>query len=512
MSTTPFHTELTLPNDADALRIARACVQEFVALAELPPEEGEALVRAAVEACANVLDHAFEPGETGTFTLAGERTPGQIVLAIRDRGIPFGATHARDDSPARLSAPDGMALIRRAVDAAEWINRGREGKELRLVKYRSHCDVTEQVGEEGLAPIAPDAPLAPEQEYTIRRFRAEDAVGVSRVIYRVYGYTYLHEDCYYPERLAQQNETGQLVSIVAVAEDGEIVGHYAIERPNFERVAERGMAVVSPAHRGRDLMGRMRTALEEEARRLGMTGVYSVAVTHHVYSQRVNESFGSRVCGMVLGGSPRTLVFKKMRTEEQPQRISWVVYFTYVAPAGQGGRPATAIVHAPPHHREMLARIYANLDAPVEFRDDAVVHGGERRPPRPAGAISHVSVTYSHSLDSGAIAVRAIGEDTDAEIRRARHDLCEVTGAEAVYLQLPLADPATPALCRAAEDAGFFFSGIGPGSSADGGDTLQLQYLHVPLDTTLIQLANPFAKELLAYVDRERARVGKPAA
>jgi len=381
------------------------------------------------------------------------------------------------------------------VDAAEWVNRGREGKELRLVRYRSHCDVTEQVGAEQLERIAEDAPLAPEQEYTIRRFRPEDAVGVSRVIYRVYGYTYLHEDCYYPERIAQQNETGQLVSIVAVAADGEIVGHYAIERPNFERVAERGMAVVSPAHRGRDLMGRMRTALEQEARRLGMVGVYSVAVTHHVYSQRVNETFGSRVCGMVLGGSPRTLAFKKMRTEPQPQRISWVMYLTYVID------PPVAVVHAPSEHREMIARIYANLEVPMEFRDESSA---------PAGDAGHVSVTYSHSMDSGRIVVRGIGEDTDAEIRRARHDLCAVTGAEAVTLELPLADPATPALCRAAEADGFFFSGIGPGFFPDGGDALLLQYLHVPLDTARIQLANPFARELLTYVERERARVGDP--
>jgi hypothetical protein len=63
-------------------------------------------------------------------------------------------------------------------------------------------------------------------------------------------------------------------------------------------------------------------------------------------------------------------------------------------------------------------------------------------------------------------------------------------------------------LCRRAEADGFFFGGIGPSFLQEAGaDTLLLQYLHVPLDTTLIQLANPFAKELLAYTDRERARV-----
>jgi hypothetical protein len=41
MPTIPLRTELTLPNDANALRIARACAHEIVALAELPPDESE---------------------------------------------------------------------------------------------------------------------------------------------------------------------------------------------------------------------------------------------------------------------------------------------------------------------------------------------------------------------------------------------------------------------------------------------------------------------------------------
>ena len=138
-SSRPFRTELTLPNHADALPIARACVREIVGLTELSGDAAEALVGAAVEACANALDHAFEPGEEGTFTLAGELTPTQVIVSVRDRGIPFATAleranvHAGDASPARLSASGGLAMIREAVDSAEWINRGRVGKELRLV-------------------------------------------------------------------------------------------------------------------------------------------------------------------------------------------------------------------------------------------------------------------------------------------------------------------------------------------------------------------------------------------
>jgi len=63
-------------------------------------------------------------------------------------------------------------------------------------------------------------------------------------------------------------------------------------------------------------------------------------------------------------------------------------------------------------------------------------------------------------------------------------------------------------VCRAAEEDGFFFSGLGPAFAADG-DALLMQFLAEDLDLSLIQIENPFAKELLTYVGRERERVQK---
>ena len=52
-------------------------------------------------------------------------------------------------------------------------------------------------------------------------------------MYRVYGYSYSNEDFYYPERLAHDLETGVQVGVVAVADNGEIVGHVGVMRPNW---------------------------------------------------------------------------------------------------------------------------------------------------------------------------------------------------------------------------------------------------------------------------------------
>jgi len=491
---TAFRAELTLPNQPVALRLAESYLTELMAIAQLTEEEAQPIIDAAKEACANVIDHAFEPGEVGTFVLGGEITSSELVLSVQDTGAPFDpndTSHKGSDTdrPARISAHGGLHLIQNAVDKAYWINKGRQGKELRLIKNLTHRDITEHLPEEHLEPIAADAPQAPMQEYRIVRFEPEHAVSISRCVYRVYGYTYIHEDCYYPEKITKLNESGALVSVVALDEGNDVVGHYALERPTPMPVAERGIAVVSPSHRGRGLMEKMRVLLEEEAVRVGLSGVYSQAVTTHTHSQRVNEGFGSKVCGITLGGGPSTTKFKKMATESLPQRITWVLYHTYVVP------PTHQVIYAPPQHRDMIARIYANLNAPYEFGD-----------PQPLEGFGHLSVTYDAGMQNGAIFVDQIGVDTPSEIRRACEDLCAVAGAEAVYLYLPLTQAETPALCEAAEKFGFFFSGVAP-SFVPEGDALVLQYLNVPLDVSLVQVANAFGKEILAYADSERKRV-----
>jgi anti-sigma regulatory factor (Ser/Thr protein kinase) len=484
-----------LPNDADALPLARAFLERFAAMAALPDLDASAIIDAGVEACANVVDHAYEPGEHGTFTVTADVDPAALTVGVRDQGLPIDLDRAAfpDASSPGVSASGGLAKIRHAVDHAEWVRRGREGKELRLVQRRpvdsvhGHLTAADEPVEH-----EHEVPLALEQEYAVRRFEPDDAIGIARCIYRVYGNTYMHEACYYPERMVALNESGELASIVAVDESGDVVGHYALERPGLTKVAERGMAVVSPAHRGRDLMGRMRTAIEEEARDLGLTGVFSVAVTKHMFSQRVNEAFGSDVCGIILGGGPETQVFKGLEEEgEKPQRVTWVVYYTYIDP------PEKALAHAPERHRAMLQRIYAGLGLAVEWHE-------EWEPPTLGNG--QVDVSYQASMGSATIKVRQVGDDTAGEIRQAARDLFGITGAESVQLWLPLADPAAPALLDAAEAEGFSFCGLGPSFLPDG-DALCLQRIATDLDFDYVEVANPFAQQLLDYVRGDLARV-----
>jgi hypothetical protein len=304
----------------------------------------------------------------------------------------------------------------------------------------------------------------------------------------VYGESYIHPEMYQPDRIARMNETGQLVSFVAVDSAGTVVGHYALERPDLGPVAEEGEALVLPEHRHRYLMEGLRELLEEEARRMGLTGLFGRAVTNHIYSQRVQEHFGLRPCGVSLGASPRTM---HNMPEALPQRMSLILAFKYLQP------PQQVAVHAPPHHQATCARIYEHLGVAVEFL-----------PPGPAEGPGVVEVSFLPAKQQALVRVRRVGTDTAAEVARARRELSAGSGVEVIFLELPLAQAGTPGLCRAAEEAGFYFSGVGPCFARDG-DALRLEALNVELDVALLQIETPFARELVEYVARERERVGK---
>jgi hypothetical protein len=324
--------------------------------------------------------------------------------------------------------------------------------------------------------------------YTIRPYQPGDEVEICACVRDCYGDTYvIHKELYHPQQIARLNASGRLTSVVAVAPTGAVVGHYAIERPGLGIIGETGEAMVHPEHRHHQLFEQMRPVLVDAARRLDLVGLFGLPVTNHTFSQRMYEHFEGRPVGVNLGLSPKSF---HNTADALTQRLSTLLYFQFLR------RPEKTVAHVPPRHRDLVGRIYGQFGIAVEFPDV---------PPEEEGT-EEMDVDYFPELAFGIIRVREGGPAAAAAVRRARRNLCATQGAEVVYLELPLSQPETPALCAAAEADGFFFSGVGP-CFAEDGDALRLQYLAVPLDTGQLQIENPFARELLAYVEAERRRL-----
>ncbi|MBV8489464.1 MAG: GNAT family N-acetyltransferase, partial [Candidatus Eremiobacteraeota bacterium] len=421
-----FTTELIVPPDHTFAALVEAFVRDA---AERSGLQGRR--KAGTIACArrgfgaivgSALAQAREP-----IRIVSTCTPLHLTVSLFERGLPMDDAFARRD-------PVWNELLAH-TDAVHWRGHGVAGSELRLVVDRplgSPC------GAAGIAPATSGVALAPEQEYEVRRFRAADAPGVARAFYLTYGYTYDFTAVYVPARLAELNELGRYVSIVAVTADGEIVGHYALAREGDEPIADACGAIVLPAHRGRNLTNRLRERVEREAISLGLAAYYSEPVTDHPRTQHASESFGAKPCGITLGEAPRGFIARHMDLSTTAQRQSCMLY---VKPL-QSPQPRT--IYPPVRHRAIVERIYDQMAIPMAMRDGR----------HPAGSgVFHTAIARADR--SATITVESVGATTPELLCQAAKDLRETRRLGAICASLPLEDPGTPALCQTMESEGF---------------------------------------------------------
>ena len=306
--------ELKVPAEAAFASLVAAFVGDAAQRSDLSAPQRDGAVDAVQLGFTTIVEEAMAEAREPIRVIA-RCTPSHLCISLLERGMPIDDAHARREPK--------WSQITADVDEAHWHSHGRAGSELRLLVNRSHGLPMTEVPE----PVVEDeVPLAPPQQYLIRRFEPGDAAGVARAFYLTYGYHYDLPAVYVPARLIELNATGRYISIVAVAGDGEIVGHYALAREGSEPIADAGGAIVLPAHRGRDLLNLLRHAAEAEAGALGLSAYYSEPVTDHGRTQHASESFGAKACGISLGTSPRSFVAKHMNLSTTTQRQSFMLY------------------------------------------------------------------------------------------------------------------------------------------------------------------------------------------
>lgn len=479
--------QLSLTSDRRFLPSVAAFTSEAIRPWSLTEVDASKLAELAISAFANAMDHAYPAGEQGAIEMSIHEEHGRLAISIRDHGLP--ADIAMLESQLNESKARGQSFDFPGVDAADeihWVGYGRDGKAIQIIKWLHETHVQEMG--EPLYSFREDVPLAPEQEYTIRRMRLDEAVQVSQLIYRAYGNTYFNDDVYFPDRVAAQNARGSVLSFVAAGTDGQLVGHYALERNQDGPVAEGGQAVVDPAHRGRGLLDRMKDAALDEARRLELAGWYADAVSVHTMTQQSNIKHGARLCCVDLAIAPATEEFRNI-SDNLRQRVTCLLFFHWLQPA----EPRTVFV--PAHHRDVVSEIYSNLGCRFEFGGSGVATG-------------HGSHKVSIDSDALKATIRAeqLGADSAHLIRHAKREIVERSHAEVVYAELPLFDPATPHIAEDLELEGFGFLGVAP-CFGSRGDLLRMAYLVEPLRREPIKTVDAFTAKLVDYALAEQVRV-----
>jgi hypothetical protein len=434
--------------------------------------------------CQNVVENAFGPDEDGWYDVYVLRRPGQVVVAVEDQGMPgdYASLESGEDSALR------SMLHRSFADEAHFINFGRGGNRVELVKDLPSVDVREHLSEEEHRE-AVGAPAASEDvQLEVRMMRSEESSTLSRTVYRSYGYSYDWDDIYYPGRIRELQESGLMRSCVAVSGD-EIVGHLAVmvERPDSP-VGEAGQAVVDPRFRGHRLFEKMKTFLAEESGNRGMYGLYSEATAVHPYSQRGNLHLGAKETGYLLGYIPASVSYKEIGDERAGRRGS--VAMMYLRTNGEPERE----IYPPDRYLDVVRGVVERNGLRRTIADSSGLEN------RTASSRMNVEVRRDHNL--AFLRVVEPGADLRELVRLRLRELC-LHRLDCVYVDLPLSHPATREVGDSLEELGFFFGCVIP--EAHEGDVLRLQYLNnVEVEPDDVRAASEFGRELLDLVFRQK--------
>jgi anti-sigma regulatory factor (Ser/Thr protein kinase)/GNAT superfamily N-acetyltransferase len=455
----------------------------------LSAKEAERLELVVEEACLNVIEHAFDPEEPGAYDVVILRRPGQIIISVEDRGLPFDFKKYEASHESSL----GIILMKAFADEVRFLNLGREGKRVELIKHLPYQDISAYVSADEEV-LSPSVPALPEDiPITVRRTEPADSMDLARCIYRCYGYTYTNDYIYYPDRVKELLESGLLLSYIALNPKGEVIGHIAIKRDSPDaHVGDGGQGVVDPRYRGNGFLGKLILSFVEYARQNGIYGAYTEAVTIHPFSQKAVLAMGGFETGALLGFIPANIAFKGIKGDTQ-KRQTVVLMYTSI-----NTEPARN-VYPPLHHEAIIRDIYgkSKLERNIVSASD---YKGQAEMP----AQSKVNVRVAPESGQAYIQVIEFGADLDEMVKFRLNELC-LRRIDCIYLDLPLSDPAVQKSVAALEMRGFFFGGVIPGLY--DGDILRLQYLNnVDLKDEQIQTASDYGKCLVEYVLKARER------
>lgn len=439
----------------------------------LAGERADELGAAVAGVAGALVGAAFDDPADVDLVLHLVRGPASLVARVQHRGLPF------------VSTDEG---VHQALDHALG-HRGAQRVRLEHPDEGGAVEIEVGLPAEAAGPLGRDDPgseaLAADEpaELDVRPLQRDDAAGLARCAWRVYGYSYQVPLLYHPDEVWAQVEAGRLRSVVAVDAAGEVVGHAAVlvEGPGAV-MGDFGLALTDPRYRRHRVLDQIAVRLLDEVADLGLLGTFTEAVAFHPITQRAVVAAGGVETGLLLSTLPATVQLRGFADDVQRARQSLVLSFTAPGPL-----PARR-VHLPPAYADELGRKHAEAEL-----DRTVVPAAETaRAAAAASGRSRVRVELRAVL--GKLVVDRAGPDLVEVLDHHRRAVC-AGGRAVVFVELRLDDPVAVAAVEGLRDRGFFYAGFIP--ELRDGDVLRLQYVEAEVDTSVIRLATDEAKRIL---------------
>ncbi|MEG2067932.1 MAG: hypothetical protein RRZ65_09880 [Tannerellaceae bacterium] len=463
-------------------------LQEYIACmaahCEVPAEKLFHLKILVEELFSHIAREAFSRRTDGEIKIILSRTHTNFVLQFHYLGIPFGYNMERTESE---EDEISLRLIQKLSSSYRMSQDGKRGQMVEVC-IGIPSALVEQMQSAPMETVK-EVVLA-QDEVEIRDIHNDELEMLVQCLYEVFGYTYSGDSIYYPEAILERKNQGLYRGIVAINEKGRVVAHTAMLKDSpTALICECGQAFVSPSYGSRGLFRHLKQKLIDMAEKEGLRGVYSSAVTGHLFTQRVNISLRCIETGFELGYIPAQLK-SMIEREGNEQRQTVLNYFCCTSHQ----KPQTLYVTE--EHRVIIEKTYHQLGL-----ERNLVTIDEISPQTEAWYTEDpmVEMDIKTEWDQAHIHIQKGGTEL---IRRVRYLVQQaiINRVSVFYLNFALDQPQAPAIVREMERIGFFYSGVMP-YELDGSDSFRMQYLvENEISPQYILVESVWGKELKDYV------------
>lgn len=462
----------------------------------LPEEDAVRFSIAVSELITNITLFAYPYSSQNTFELTYNSNLTNLEIVVSEVGEPFDPDRHRYNAKKAIHEDNfegaGFRLIRRFCDEFLFINKGKEGKEFRLIKQLSVREIDvilerpkSKQQQINLGSAKSSQPRITAREYSISQVKPADAEDIAKLIYRTYEYRYGKDDMYFPKRIEETMRSKRKLGVITRNVENRAVGYFAVLKKDDSNIAEVGEAVVSPDYRRRGIMSNMMQRLIHIARKHKLAALFGKAVTNHPVSQKVNHKYGFITTGLMLAESHN--VFFRGFDENYPQPVSVAIDFLPLQPREKRD------VHLPEKYADIILETYQKLSVPVEPAQTSSSKMAKK---------SDMQLIINYSDYTSLIIVNKYGPDFRDVLSKMIDSLQEQEDLNAIYLDLPLENTATPEQFETISDMGFIYCGLIPMFHQEA-DFVRLQKVCTDLDFNLIEIFSDFGQNLKTRISNE---------
>lgn len=325
-----------------------------------------------------------------------------------------------------------------------------------------------------------------DQNFVVARMMPEDAWGVARCFYEVYGEHYPFDTYYVPAKLIDESRQGNILGVVARTAVGDIVAFGALFRSSAHNplMYEFGQGTVIPAYRSTFAILCIQDFIfSTVAPAENVDGIFGEAVCNHIITQKLSRISGTTDTGIELGLMPAATYFQG---DHQPDRVSTVLAFNLL-------RDRACTIYLPAEYETVIRRSVAAM--PAISRNPVV--SADRIP---EGSISAMAVNYFDHAQVLRISISQSGEDIE-ELLNHEEKQALLRGIVVVQIFVNLGEAWVGKTVTALRKRGYFYGGFLPGwFDADG---LLMQRPAVVPDFKSIQLYSEQSQQLFDFIKKD---------